>query len=102
MTARQLAPPALVVGLLLCGAAAPWSVVAAGALAAMLSCYALAIGLGAATAARNHGFRCAMRLFVVFPAMHFSYGLGYLNGILDFWIRRKGRVGSAVDVPLSR
>lgn len=102
MTVRQLAPPAFVAGLLMCSAMAPWNFVAADALAAIVSCYSLAIGLGAAMAVRKHGTCCAMRLFLVLPTMHFSYGLGYLNGILNFWIRRKGRVGDAVDIPLSR
>jgi glycosyltransferase involved in cell wall biosynthesis len=33
-------------------------------------------------------------LFVTFPVMHFSYGLGYLRGIWRFYVLRKKRISS--------
>jgi len=40
-------------------------------------------------------------LFAVFPALHLSYGLGYLRGILDFLIFRR-RSGDGKTVPMTR
>ncbi len=95
MTARQLAPPALVVGLLLSAALAAWKPLFAGALAALAGCYLLAVAGAAAGVARRHGPRCGLAMFRVFPAMHFAYGLGYLRGILNFVIRRKNSAGDS-------
>ncbi len=39
---------------------------------------------------RKHGWRAALGLFLVFPAIHVSYGLGYLRGIWTFLILRRG------------
>jgi GT2 family glycosyltransferase len=102
MTVRQLIPPLFATALLLGGLLAPWSRAAAGVLAALVSCYLLAILLAAARAARQHGCACAAGLFLVIPTMHFAYGLGYLKGVLDFWVRRKRLSGRSPAVPLSR
>jgi cellulose synthase/poly-beta-1,6-N-acetylglucosamine synthase-like glycosyltransferase len=39
---------------------------------------------------------------VVFSTIHFSYGIGYLKGILDFLILKKNRKKKIQDLPLTR
>ena len=102
MTLRQLVPAALVTALVATGAgglAFPPLVVLFGLL---LTVYAGAIVAFTAPQARAHGVRCALALAVVFPALHFSYGAGFIIGAA-----RLARPGGAalVDpaaVPLSR
>lgn len=50
----------------------------------------------------SSGLRCVGWMSLVFPVMHVSYGLGYVRGIFDFWIRRKQPDIAANSVPLSR
>ena len=102
MTVRQLGPPLFVAGLAAAAVLAPWSRPAAAALAGVLSLYVLTIALVAATAAARHGLGAALGLFLVFPAMHFGYGVGYLRGILDFVIRRKRVAADKGNIPISR
>jgi hypothetical protein len=91
-----------VAGLVVAAVLAPWSRLAAAALAGVLSLYVLAIALVVASAVRRHGLRTALGLCLVFPAMHFGYGAGYLRGILDFMIRRNRRTIDSASVPISR
>jgi hypothetical protein len=48
------------------------------------------------------GLRCAGWMLLVFPALHVSYGVGYLRGMFDFWIRRKQNSLTMKPIPLSR
>jgi glycosyltransferase involved in cell wall biosynthesis len=48
------------------------------------------------------GLRCAGWMLLVFPALHVGYGIGYLRGIVDFWIRKKHDSTVVNAVPLSR
>lgn len=41
-------------------------------------------------------------LALTFPALHFSYGLGFLKGLMDFFVLRKKGVKDGAAVPLSR
>jgi glycosyltransferase involved in cell wall biosynthesis len=41
-------------------------------------------------------------LFTAFLVTHFSYGLGYLKGILDFLVFNKNRKSKLTDLPLTR
>jgi glycosyltransferase involved in cell wall biosynthesis len=50
----------------------------------------------------SSGLRCAGWLTLVFPTLHVSYGLGYMRGIFDFVIRRKGPDIATKAIPLSR
>jgi glycosyltransferase involved in cell wall biosynthesis len=110
MTARQVAPPtfAFVVILSSIVAAAGLffanvaSLVAAGVLALVMSCYLLALATAAARAVRRYGLRCGAAIFLVLPAMHSAYGLGYLRGVLDFLILRKRQAGDGRPVPITR
>ena len=41
-------------------------------------------------------------LLGVFPALHLSYGIGYLRGVIEFLLLRRNRGGDAGAVPMSR
>ncbi len=56
----------------------------------------------AALAARGQGPAVIARLALVFPCLHFSYGLGFLKGLVDFGLRGKKRTTDAADLPISR
>ncbi|MCL6582179.1 MAG: glycosyltransferase family 2 protein [bacterium] len=46
--------------------------------------------------------RCIFFLPIAFPVIHFSYGLGYLKGILDFVVWREQRRKRIKDLQLTR
>lgn len=50
----------------------------------------------------SSGLRCVGWMLLVFPVMHVGYGLGYVRGIVDFWVRRKPPDIAANSIPLSR
>jgi len=102
MTARQLIPAVFVAALAATAIASPWSWAAVWLLAAMLFAYVATITTAAAFAAAKQGVRCAAGLYLVFPTLHFSYGLGYWKGILDFWVLRRTARNRPKTVPLSR
>ncbi len=56
----------------------------------------------AAQAARRQGLAVIARLALVFPCLHFSYGLGFLKGLVDFGLRGKKRSSDAAGLPISR
>jgi glycosyltransferase involved in cell wall biosynthesis len=108
MTLRQLAPPALTLGLLLTGALAPVLPLARWLGAALAAVYALAIIRAGARELPKLGVRAGVALLAVFPLMHLSYGWGFLCGLVRW--RRHPRQPAAHSeataaipaVPLSR
>jgi glycosyltransferase involved in cell wall biosynthesis len=100
LTWRQLVPPIFVAAVLTSGLLAPWSwsIAAAGAL--LLLCYLTAIATTAAAAGRKDGWRVGLALVVVIPAIHWSYGFGYLRGAWRFLVRRRSLMNQ--DSPISR
>jgi GT2 family glycosyltransferase len=56
----------------------------------------------AALAARRQGLSVIARLALVFPTLHFSYGLGFIRGLVDFGLRGKKPSSEAADLPISR
>ena len=102
MTVRQMAPSTFVAAIAVLAVAGFWSKLAWGALALLVAPYVLAIAGVAASALRKHGLACASCLFLVFPTLHFAYGIGFLKGTIEFLIlRRKGTAGLK-EVPISR
>jgi len=102
MTARQLVPSAFVMSLVLTASLAPWSYMMAVLFKAIVIPYAtldLSISLHAAL---ERSVRCGLWSVVVFPILHMSYGIGYLKGILDFFVLRKRETPDPVALPLSR
>jgi glycosyltransferase involved in cell wall biosynthesis len=88
-TARQLAPPLLVVMLLLMAVLAHWSLPAMAVLCLLSGAYVGMLVLGVWQAAKSHGWRTALISLPVFLTLHFGYGIGYLKGFFDFWILRR-------------
>lgn len=102
MTARQVIPALLVLGLFGLIVLAPWSWAMRLTLGAILAAYSV-VNLGCSTiAAIKWGVRCGLALCVVFLVLHFSYGLGFLKGILDFLLLRKHLKRKIEDVELTR
>lgn len=92
---RQFVPPALVAGL--AGSAGlglvfrPFRLL----LAFIVALY-LAVDLIASLAmGRTHGLRHAPRLMIIHPILHFSYGLGFLVGLVRFYGRGRFVAGKA-------
>lgn len=102
MTARQLAPGAFVAALAaLTLLAVAWP--GAGiALAALLAAYAAADLAAALTARVRLGLRARAVLALVFPLIHFGYGLGSLAGAAYWLLRPRRRAPAAEALPLSR
>ena len=80
---RHVVPAAFVGGLLALGALAPFSVPARWLLAAVAVLYAVANLTATAAASRGGNLRFAPVLPLVFATLHFSYGLGFLRGMLQ-------------------
>ncbi len=89
MTLRQLVPAVFVLSLATTSLGALWSSAAAWLLAAIVLLYLLAVSLAALFAVKKQKIRCALALYLVFPTLHFSYGLGYIKGVLDFLLLRR-------------
>ncbi len=88
-SARHLAPGAFVGGLLALAVLAPFTAPARWLLAAVLAFYAVASLTAAAATARKGNLRFVPVLPLVFATLHFSYGLGFLRGLLQL-ARRRG------------
>lgn len=86
-TMRQLVPPAFVFFvflapfLMLLGSIFLWGTIG------ILAFYLLLAKYFALSKGKN--FKEARGIFMTFPILHFSYGLGYLSGIINFLILRK-------------
>jgi glycosyltransferase involved in cell wall biosynthesis len=99
MTRRQLVPVGLVSGVLLSGLLAPWvgaagvlfEIAVFGYLAAAVGC-SLSVGI-------PHGARVTVALLGVFPTLHWSYGFGFLRGVVDFIVLG---LHPPTSIPLSR
>jgi glycosyltransferase involved in cell wall biosynthesis len=102
MTVRQLVPAGFVTALLGAGLAGLLWRPAWLAGLTLAGVYAAAILFSSARVFRSHGVRCATALTLVFPVLHFSYGLGFLRGLRDGVFGRSSRWRDPQAVPLSR
>lgn len=102
MTLRQLAPPALVCGLVLTGLLAPWLASARYALLALAGSYLAAVLACSVTAALKHGPRIGLVLMAVFPVLHLSYGYGFLKRTVELALRPAAGRRQTAAMPLSR
>ena len=102
MTARQLAPAALVLGLLapLAGSIA-WPALLPLAAAAVVL-YLIAAAVAAMRAAKGLGRRTMVSSFLAFPVLHFSYGIGFLWGAARLAVGRHRPATNLGAVPISR
>lgn len=102
LTYRQLVPFLFILTLALSGTLAlifrPLSSVF---FAVLFSYIAANIGLSGAVAV-NRGVRYLVYLPPVFATLHFSYGLGFIKGLLSLALSRNKRARGHSDVPLTR
>jgi len=99
---RQLVPAAFVVALVSLGILATLSPLGTAAFALLLAAYLLPAGTIALRAALMHGLRCGMNVFVLFPLIHISHGLGFLKGVLDFIVLRRSYKKKANTMKITR
>jgi succinoglycan biosynthesis protein ExoA len=93
MQPRQFVPPAFVAALLTSALLAPFFHWSRWALALTGGAYLAANVTAAVYAAARHGWRHLPLLPLVFAALHLSYGLGFLAGLVRFWNRWRDRRG---------
>ncbi len=67
-------------------------------LAGLLGTYLLMTGAAAIVTARKFGWRLLPIIPPVIACYHFGYGLGFLRGVWDFLIRRRGASQWAVEL----
>jgi glycosyltransferase involved in cell wall biosynthesis len=101
MTVRQLVPGIFVLTLASTTLLAPILPLLPVALAVAGAYVATLLGCTIG-AVRRHGWRCALALLAVFPAVHFSYGFGSLRGAIDFLLQRRRTRRDPTVIPLSR
>jgi glycosyltransferase involved in cell wall biosynthesis len=101
-TIRQVVPPAFVASLALTGALAPWFLSARVLFGMIAGAYGIGLLGAAAGAVRRHGLRCAVALLAVFPALHFSYGLGSVAVVLERLVGGRRSRRPMATLPLSR
>jgi glycosyltransferase involved in cell wall biosynthesis len=102
LTARQLVPSLFVLGVSGSLTLAPWWPLAGVVLALVLAAYGGLIGTAALRSVRRIGIRGALVLVRVFPTMHVCYGVGYLRGIWDHFLRASAARRSTAGIALSR
>ena len=87
---RHLVPPVFVATLALLALASLLSPAARTMASLVIGGYAAGLVTAAAVTARAAGWRLFPVLPVVFLCLHAGYGVGFLRGVLDFVIRRRG------------
>jgi glycosyltransferase involved in cell wall biosynthesis len=87
-TLRQLVPVLFLLGLCASALTAMYRPIGPVPFEALAGLYAAAIIAGAFTVAPSHGIPVAVASVAVFPVIHFSYGLGYLKGLILLSSRR--------------
>ena len=88
-TLRQIVPVLFVLGWLILIAAALLWPPAVYALLLFAALYVLTLLAGAALAIKKNGLKIGIATPLIFPILHFSYGLGSLAAIWHFLIRRR-------------
>jgi glycosyltransferase involved in cell wall biosynthesis len=97
LTVRQLVPSLFVLTVAGLLAMAPFWHAAGLALGVVLTAYGVLVGGSALRSLPRLGIRGALELTRVFPTMHVCYGVGYLRGIWDHFLRsHEARRGEAV------
>ena len=87
---RHLIPPLFVVAIALGAALSFVDLVWVGAYGLFWAHYLSASLAASLVEARREGWQLLPILPVVFWIFHFAYGLGFLRGIVHFWILRRG------------
>jgi len=102
MTGRQLVPASFVATIVLLTVAAIVDRRWGWGLLGLLAAYCVAIGAACVRIGREQGWATGLAALAVFPALHFSYGLGYLRGLLEFFVFRRAGVDRPNALPMSR
>jgi GT2 family glycosyltransferase len=104
MRLRQFAPPALVLGLAVALAFAPFLTIGKLSLALIAGGYLIASLLATAvlwSKAESRAVRLAATLPLCFVILHIAYGSGFWLGLVRFWNQWEGRRSAAV-LPAAR
>lgn len=101
MTVRQLVPALLVLGLAGTALLTPWVPIAGPAFAVLAGLYLAAVAVNAIGSVAPAGPKSAALMVLVFPTLHFSYGVGFLAGIART-LRGSGVRRDATALMLSR
>lgn len=102
VTARQFVPSMLVLSLVISALASPWLLAARISFGVVALAYTGAIFIAAGRALRDHPPRVALALVVTFPAMHFSYGYGFLRRWVELALGARPQQRDRALVPLTR
>jgi glycosyltransferase involved in cell wall biosynthesis len=102
MTTRQLIPSVFLISLVLAAFLSTWSDTMAVIFKIIVIAYTALNLTVSLRACLERGLRCGLWLTVVFPILHLSYGIGYLNGLLNCFVFRRRETSSSVDLRLSR
>jgi succinoglycan biosynthesis protein ExoA len=87
MRARQFVPPAFAFVMLATAVSSPFSGIARTLFLVVFALYLAAALAASIAAARKRDPRLFFVLPFVFGVLHFSYGLGFLAGLVKFWSR---------------
>ena len=102
LTFRQLVPALFLMSLSVSGILSIINAELKWVLYAIVLLY-LAANIGASfLIARTVGLKYLLVLPIIFGAIHFGYGVGYLKGILDFIVLKRQGVRKNSDVPITR
>lgn len=101
MTLRQLVPPTFLLALAATAVLGPWVHPLGVAFVATAATYVLAVLGFSIGAGRKAGPPTVAALALVFPVLHFSYGVGFLRCVADLALGSRRKTWQA-GLPLSR
>lgn len=87
--ARQLVPPTFILGLLGGALVAPFSAILRSLWLVGVALYVFGNLLFSFRIALREGIQYLPALLLVFPILHFSWGLGFLDGLINVVLRRR-------------
>ncbi|MFA7711700.1 MAG: glycosyltransferase [Candidatus Neomarinimicrobiota bacterium] len=102
ITIRQLVPAIFVLSLLTSGILSFFSQYIFGVFIGILGLYSIANLLISICLAMKENILLVFGLPVAFAILHFSYGIGYLKGFIDFIVLNKHKKKKIKDINISR
>jgi glycosyltransferase involved in cell wall biosynthesis len=102
LTWRQLIPPAFIGSLITTGVLSFITPYGIWLFLVLTAIYVLVNFTFSFLISIKKGVKYLVFIPVVFAALHFSYGLGYLKGVMKFIILKKNKVKQIGDIPLTR
>lgn len=101
LTLRQIVPATFVASLVFLGAAAPFNALLSFLFLFEALIYIVAIFTSSLFLSAKHKLQLFPFIVISFLILHFSYGLGYIKGILDFTVFRKNSKFNK-EIPITR